>query len=96
MPLIRPMRAIFSSEDLQVLVNWIDAGAPGETGENDPLQVLSTAPDRNWRLGEPDYIVQAPRQDIPPTGVLDYTYENAELGWSEEKWVSRPAIFARR
>ncbi len=76
-----------STEDLQVLVNWIDAGAPGEAGENDPLQALSEAPPIDWRLGEPDRIVQAPRQDIPPTGVLDYTYETTELSFAEEKWV---------
>lgn len=76
-----------STEDLQVLVNWIDAGAPGEAGENDPLQALSAAPAIDWRLGEPDHIVQAPRQDIPPTGVLDYTYESAGLDLAEEKWV---------
>lgn len=75
-------------EDLQVLINWIDAGAPGTTtGEADPLQALAEPPLREWRLGEPDYIVQAPGQDIPPTGVLDYTYEVAELGFNEEKWV---------
>ena len=77
-------------EDLQVLVNWIDAGAPGPmgaAGEADPLLALAEAPPLDWRLGEPDYIVQAPRQDIPPTGVLDYTYEETELGFSEEKWV---------
>lgn len=75
-------------EDLQALINWIDAGAPGTTtGEADPLQALAEPPAREWQLGEPDYIVQAPRQDIPPTGVLDYTYEVAELGFNEEKWV---------
>ncbi len=75
-------------EDLQVLINWIDAGAPGtKTGEADPLQALAEPPAREWRLGEPDYIVHAPRQDIPPTGILDYTYEVAELGFNEEKWV---------
>ena len=78
-------------EDLQVLVNWIDAGAPGApgttTGEADPLQALAEPPAREWQLGEPDYIVQAPRQDIPPTGVLDYTYEEAGLGFNEERRV---------
>ena len=74
-------------DDLQVLVNWIDAGAPGEAGEDDPLQELSAAPELHWRLGEPDHIVAAPRQDIPPTGVLDYTYESAELAFDEARWV---------
>ncbi len=76
-----------STEDLQVLVNWIDAGAAGAAEENDPLQALSAAPAIDWRLGEPDHVVQAPRQDIPPTGVLDYTYETTELSFAEEKWV---------
>ena len=74
-------------EDLQVLVNWIDAGAPGAVGDADPLLALAEAPPLGWQLGEPDYIVQTPRQDIPPTGVLDYAYEEVELGLGEEKWV---------
>jgi len=74
-------------EDLQVLVNWIDAGAPGAAGGDDPLGALSTAPELDWRLGEPDYIVETPRRDIPPTGVLDYSYETAELSFDEERWV---------
>ncbi len=76
-----------SDEDLQLLVNWIDAGAPGMAGGNDPLRALSAAPAIDWRLGEPDHVVEAPRQDIPPTGVLDYTYETAGLDFAEEKWV---------
>lgn len=76
-----------SVEDLQVLINWIDAGAPGPTGGADPLLALAEPPPLGWQLGEPDYIVQAPRQDIPPVGVLDYTYEEAELGLDEEQWV---------
>ncbi len=74
-------------EDMQVLVNWIDAGAPGPAGEADPLLALAEAPPLDWQLGEPDHIVQAPRQDIPPVGVLDYTYEEAELGLGGEQWV---------
>ncbi len=74
-------------EDLRVLVNWIDAGAPGEAGADDPLGALSTAPEPAWRLGEPDYIVETPRRDIPPTGVLDYSYETTELSFDEERWV---------
>ena len=76
-----------AAEDLQVLVNWIDAGAPGPNGEADPLLALAEAPAPAWRLGEPDYIVRAPRQEIPPVGVLDYTYEEVELGLGEERWV---------
>ncbi len=72
-------------EDSQLLINWIDAGAPGAGG--DPLRVLSEAPPRVWEFGEPDHIVHAPRRDIPPTGVLDYSYGEAEFGFAEEKWV---------
>ncbi len=76
-----------ASADAQVLINWVDAGAPGPQGRADPLLQLAEAPMQQWRLGEPDHIVQAPRQDIPPTGVLDYSYRQAELGLSGEKWV---------
>lgn len=76
-----------AAEDVRLLVNWIDAGAPGAPGAADPLLALAEAQPLDWRLGEPDHIVQAPRREIPPVGVLDYTYEEVELGLGEEKWV---------
>jgi len=80
-----------NSEDVQKIVHWIDAGAPQGNGATDPLEELaatfSSDADEEWQLGEPDYIVTGPDNDVPPTGVLDYIYDNADLPFDEDRWL---------
>lgn len=76
-----------NEEDMQTLVHWIDAGSPRGTGADDPLAAMQFPETDSWQLGEPDYIVTAPKHEIPATGVLDYIDENVELGFDEDKWV---------
>lgn len=70
-----------TSDELQALVHWIDAGAVKD-GDADPLTALEW-PGGRWPLGEPDVVVQIPPQEIPATGVLPliwadpgYTFED--------------------
>ncbi len=79
--------AYISDESLQTLVNWIDAGAPRGIFQEDPLSNLSYPDVKSWQLGEPDYIVQSPRQEIPATGVLEYINVDVPLSFTEDKWV---------
>jgi hypothetical protein len=73
--------------DMQTLVHWIDAGAPRGTG-GDPLLVEDTVEEEvRWPLGEPDYIVNVPTQQIPATGVIDYINVQVDLPFEEDKWV---------
>jgi len=76
-----------SNDDLQTLVHWIDAGAPKGLAVNDPLTSLEFPDRREWQLGEPDYIITAPRHEIPATGVLDYINVDVPLPFEEDKWV---------
>lgn len=76
-----------SSQDIQTLIHWIDAGAPRGSSEVDPLEVLELPDSSQWILGEPDYIVTGPDNEVPATGVMDYIYDDIELGFSEDKWV---------
>ena len=73
--------------DLQKLVHWIDSGAPKGTSSVDPLAQLEFPDRKQWQLGEPDYIITAPRHEIPATGVLDYINVDVELPFQEDKWV---------
>lgn len=76
-----------SDENLQKLVHWIDSGAPRGSSPVDPLAELSFPDHDDWQLGDPDYIVKAPVQEIPATGVLDYINVDVELPFTEDKWV---------
>ena len=73
--------------DLQTLVHWIDAGAPRGTSAVDPLTEIDMPNWKEWSLGEPDFIVKAPKMEIPATGVLDYIDVDVELPFDEDKWV---------
>ena len=74
-------------EDLQKLVHWIDAGAPKGLSVTDPLATLEFPDRRDWQLGEPDYVITAPRHEIPATGVIDYINVDVPLPFEEDKWV---------
>ncbi len=94
-------RALLPSE-ANTLVRWIDAGAPRGDGP-DPLPDLSKlkTPQNSpihWKLGEPDLIVKASRQELPATGIVPYRYDRAELDIDEDIWVKgvdlKPSNFA--
>jgi len=76
-----------SEADKQALVHWIDAGAPRGPAAVDPLTELIFPDRREWQMGEPDYIIKAPRHEVPATGVLDYINVDVELPFEEDKWV---------
>ncbi|MDT8429586.1 MAG: redoxin domain-containing protein [Pseudomonadales bacterium] len=79
--------AYIADADLRTLVSWIDAGAPRGNTAVDPLTQIEHADLRAWQLGEPDYIIKTPRQEIPATGVLDYIDVDVDLPFTEDKWV---------
>ena len=76
-----------SDTDLQKLVHWIDAGAPKGVAAVDPLTEIQFPDRREWQLGEPDYVITAPKHEVPATGVLDYINVEVELPFEEDKWV---------
>jgi hypothetical protein len=76
-----------STEDRQTLIHWMAAGAPRGDGEVDPLELVPIEKVFEWELGEPDFIVETPPNDVPAVGVQDYVYSEAELTFDEDKWV---------
>ncbi len=75
-------------EQLQSLVHWIDAGSPRGDGHDPLVEPFVDTNETGWPLGEPDYIVHIPPQDVPATGVLDYRNVVIDLPFDEDKWVS--------
>lgn len=73
-------------EEARLLVHWIEAGAPASS-EPDPLPELASAPIPDWPLGEPDVVIELPRQQIPATGAIDYRYVTVPTDLDEDVWV---------
>ena len=69
--------ASLKPDEAAKLIQWIDAGAPRGSGP-DPL--ADSLPPTNYpyawpsSLGPPDKILRIARQNIPPTGTIDYRY----------------------
>lgn len=76
-----------SADALQTLVHWIDNGAPRGDTEADPLESLVPAGSAPWFLGEPDFIVTGPSNAVPPTGVMDYLYDDVDLPFDDDRWL---------
>jgi len=74
-----------SIEQAQMLVHWIDAGAPRGEGEDPLLAVVE--PDNAWELGEPDLIVDLPAFSVPATGTLDYQILSVDNPLDRDVWV---------
>lgn len=75
-----------TAEETQTLVHWIEAGAKKD-GASDPLAELEW-PATEWAYGEPDLIINVPRQEIPATGVLDYIRVVVPIeGMDRDRWV---------
>ncbi len=74
-----------SPDELQTLVHWIDAGAPGDNAP-DPLTELEFE-DTTFSMGEPDIVLKVPAQAIPATGVLDYRYVPVPMNLDEDIWL---------
>jgi hypothetical protein len=79
-----------TTQQLQTLVHWIDAGAPKGNSEIDPLALFDAASDAEgqteWLLGEPDFIAST-TNSVPATGLLDYVHVDIDLPFTEDKWV---------
>ena len=78
-----------STEESQALLRWIEQGCPRGEGD-DPLERAAPAA-AGWGLGEPDFVVKLPKQQIPATGVLDYRFIDSEFVMPQDAWL-RAAI----
>jgi hypothetical protein len=73
--------------EMDTIVAWIDAGAPVEAFDRDPLTetVYSTS---EWVHGEPDLIIEVPPQEIPAgPSAIPYRYVSVPTGLIEDKWL---------
>ncbi len=76
-----------SANTLQTLVHWMDAGAPRGDNPVDPLELVPTQKIFEWELGEPDFIVETPANEIDAVGIQDYLYTEETLPLDRDVWV---------
>ncbi len=82
-----PSAHFLSAEKRQKIMHWMQAGAPRGEGAVDPLAEVPLEKTFDWQLGEPDFVIDTPKNVIPAVGILDYMYTEAELPFTEDKWV---------
>ncbi len=79
-----------SRQEVDTLVNWVDAGAP----EGDPKD-LPAAPkfETGWNIPKPDMTVDIGTDfEVPASGVVPYKYFRVPSGFTEDKWVEAAEI----
>lgn len=75
-----------TNKELQTLVHWIDAGAEKDS-DNDPLKAYQPTLDE-WVLGKPDWEITLNKEVVPATGVIDYRYQEFEVGLDKDVWAT--------
>ena len=78
-------------EQVDLLVNWIDRGAPRGTG-TDPIATNVPPPVVDWPRGPPNAVVSIAPQSIPATGTVDYRYLIAQSPFTSNVWLRAAAL----
>ena len=78
-------------EEKAKLVEWINQGAKRGEGD-DPLMIASVPEPEEWPLGQPDYIVEIPKQEIPADGTVDYRYIVVGSPVPDDVWLKAAVI----
>ena len=78
-------------EDVAVLIDWIDRGAPRGDGP-DPLVDAVQESVEDWPLGEPDAIISIAPQEVPATGAIDYRYLIAKSPFPNDVWLRAVSV----
>src|SRR5881397_1678916 len=71
--------------EIDTIAKWADGGAP----EGDAKDVLPPVqwPDGGWQI-KPDYIVEGPTYDVPPKGIVEWTWFVVPGGFTKDTWVT--------
>lgn len=82
---------MLTGEEIALLVDWIDRGAPRGDG-GDPLAEAVPAPPPAWPIGTPDRVVTINPQSIPAAGTVAYRYLVLPSPFSGDVWLRAAAV----
>ena len=72
-------------EQRETLIAWVDRGAKRGPGADAPLL---SGPAPEWELGEPDYVIELPKIDLPATGDDIFPTYVVEVSLDADHWVN--------
>jgi hypothetical protein len=76
--------ARLTDQQIDTIVNWVDAGAPrGNPADEPKLPALT----EGWQLGEPDYIITLPTVEVPAEGRDVFPTPNIMINIPEDRWI---------
>jgi hypothetical protein len=73
-----------TSEEIETIVRWVDAGAPQGDPEDMPRPPQFS---EGWQLGEPDLIVDLPEIQVPAAGSDIFPTPAITLDLKEDRWI---------
>lgn len=75
-----------TDEEIQMVVDWVDAGAPEGDPADAPEPLDFSQP---WRLGDPDRVLEAPEAvEVPAQGQDFYRTWTLDPGFGSDTWLS--------
>ena len=75
-----------TTEQKRKIISWIDHGMKKGNGKDILANAEPSA--SKWKLGEPDYVIELNKEDIPPTGIIDYRYQSHQLPFDKDLYLS--------
>ena len=75
-----------STQQIQDLVHWIEAGSP--RGQGPDLLAMDKRVWPKYQMGEPDFIITIPSTEVPATGIVEYQYKMLENPSNKDIWVA--------
>ena len=84
---------LVDNEDIRKIIAWVEAGAPKDGGDHDPLAELIW-PESKWAFGEPDMILDIPPTTVPATGNGVFVNVEVKFDMPEDRWVRGSQIIA--
>jgi len=79
-----------STEQIQTLAEWADAGAPPGDPRDAPPSKHWT---KGWNIEAPDMVFEMPKGvELPASGDVDYTYVIVPTGFREDRWIREVEI----
>jgi mono/diheme cytochrome c family protein len=75
--------------DIDTLVKWVDSGA--HAGDPKDAPPPAEWPSDGWQI-QPDVVIDGPEYQVPPSGVVEWTYLTVPSGFKEDTWVTSMEI----